>query len=234
MSILLKHDISSTHISLLAYLKHIHANLECQGEGHTPIHGALQQRKWGCRRKENLDQSNAVGDGCREKDQKEGVVTDENEAGRIWQASISAYVEPFAQERQHHEEQDDACNSQPPGMVTLWGQYTERCCHATTVQRRSWQALRVVLRRLCTCCTVVYGAVYVYRRAALEKQDLHLCNFAARQPIAEIIPGPMRRLGHISGKMERNLRKVCEVCRVGPRSQLVQNMLSADIGIQTA
>jgi len=40
-------------------------------------------------------------------------VTDENEAGIIWQTSVFADVKSFAQERQHHKEQDDACRSQP-------------------------------------------------------------------------------------------------------------------------
>ncbi len=88
----------------------------------------------------------------------------------------------------------------------LRGQYIERCQRAATLQGRSRQTLKFVLRMLFTCCTVVYGAIYVYRRAALEKQDLHLCNFVARQSIAEIAPGPMRRLGHIKWKIERTLQ----------------------------
>jgi len=47
-------------------------------------------------------------------------VTDENEAGIIWQTSVFADVKSFAQERQHHKEQDDAC------IVTSRGQYNER------------------------------------------------------------------------------------------------------------
>ena len=101
------------------------------------------------------------------------------------------------------------------------GQYIGRCQHVTTLQGRSWQTLKVVLLLLFTCCSVVYGAIYVYRRAAFEKQDLHLCNFVARQPIAEIVPGPMRRVGHIKWKIERNS---CEVCRAGPGRRPIQEM----------
>ncbi len=96
---------------------------------------------------------------------------------------------------------------------SLRAQYNERCQQATTLAGRSWQTPKVVLLLRFTCCTVVYGTIYVYRRAALEKQDLHLCNFSARQPIAEIVPGPMRRIGHTKWKIERSS---CEVRRVGP------------------
>ena len=161
MSALLKHDISWTHIPLLAYLQHIHSDLKCQGEGHTPIHGALQQRKRSCRRKEDLDQSNAVGDGCREKNQKEGVVTDENEAGIIWQSSVVADVESFAQERQHHKKQDDACRSQSPYIA---------CTHCNvklegTIQRTlptSYHPGRSVLADTKGCAT---SAIYLLHRS---------------------------------------------------------------------